>query len=174
MNKHDFFTISIRGMVAYCVLCLENYVLEAYTDHNFAPVLRLAWDVIGPEGYIDQNADRYMEAIPEYLFEFDDYEAAEFEYLTKAEFDGLRMLLNPDDSTLGLVMHRIYDVAMCYAYTAVATPPKEAVDLVFDVVSALRACGTSLPSFDLVREFSFDEFDGWGVHITPGALSQIL
>lgn len=174
MNKRDFFSISIRGMVAYCVLCLESYVLETYADRDFAPVLRLAWNIVGPEGYIDQNADRYMEAIPEYLFEFDDYELAEFEHLTKTEFDGLRRLLNPDDSTLDLVMHRIYDVAMCYAYTAVAAPPREAVGLVFDVVSALRGCGTPLPSFDLVRGFSFDEFDGWGVHITPEALSQVL
>lgn len=75
-----------------------------------------------------------MEAIPEYLFEFDDYEATEFERLTKTEFDGLRRLLNPDDSTLGLVIHRIYDVAMCYAYTAVEVPPKEAVNFVWDVV----------------------------------------
>ena len=51
MNKRDFFSISIRGMVAYCVLCLESYVLETYADRDFAPVLRLAWDIVGPEGY---------------------------------------------------------------------------------------------------------------------------
>lgn len=174
MNKRDFCNVSIRGMVAYCVMCLESYVLEIYPSRDLTPVLRLAWDIVGPEGYIDQNAGRFMEAIPEYLFEFDDYEEAEFEHLTKAEFDELRRLLNPDDSTLGLVMHRIYDIAMCYAYTAVATPPREAMDLVFEVVSALCACGTPLPSFELVRGYSSDEFDGWGVHITPGGLSQVL
>lgn len=42
MNKRDFFNISIRGMVSYCVLCLESYVLEACADHDFASVLRLA------------------------------------------------------------------------------------------------------------------------------------
>ncbi len=174
MNKRDFYNVSIRGMVAYCIMCLESYVIEAYPDHDLTPILHLAWNIVGPKGYIDQNADRYMEAIPEYLFEFDDYEAADFEHLTKGEYVEFRGLLNPDDSTLDLLMHRVYDVAMCYSYTAVADPPKEAVDLVFDVVSALRACGSPLPSFDLVSCFSFDKFDGWGMHISPKGLSRVL
>ena len=174
MNRRDFYDVSIRGMVAYCILCLESYVLETYTNHDFGPVLRLAWDIVGPEGYIDQNADRFMEAIPEYLFEFDDYEAAEFDHLTRREFDELRRLLDPEDSALNLVMHRIYDVAMCYAYTAVKVPPMEAVDLVFDVISCLKEHGMPLPDFELVRGFSFDEFHGWGVHISPEGLSRAL
>ena len=174
MNKHDFFNISIRGMVAYCVLCLENYVLEAYAERDFAPVLRLAWGIVGPEGFIDQSADRFMEAIPEYLFEFDDYEAAEFEHLTKAEFNELRELLSPDDSTLDLLMHRVYDVAMCYAYVAVPNPPREAADLVCDAIGALRERGIAVPDFELVRGFSFSEYDGWGTHISSEGLSRVL
>ena len=107
MDRHDFYGVSILGMVAYCIMCLESYALEAYPDHDLAPVLRLAWGIVGPEGYIDENAYRYMEAIPEYLFEFDDYETAEFEYLTREEFDELRCLLNPKDTTLDLLMHRV-------------------------------------------------------------------
>ena len=161
-------------MVAYCVLCLENYALEAYPERNFSPVLRLAWDIVGLDGYIDENAYRYMEVIPEYLFEFGDYEAAEFEYLTREEFDELRGLLDPGDQTLNLMMHRIYDVAMCYAYTAVDNPPMEAVNLVFDVVGCLREHGIPLPDFGLVRGFAFSEFHGWGVHISPKGLSRFI
>lgn len=174
MNKRDFYDVSILGMVAYCVMCLESYALEAYPDRDLAPVLRLAWGIVGPDGYIDENAYRYMEAIPEYLFEFDDYEAAEFEHLTREEFGEFRGLLDRNDETLGLLMHRVYDVAMCYAYTAVENPPREAVDLVFDVVSCLRKHGIQLPDFDLVRGFSFSEFHGWGVHINPEGLSMVL
>ena len=174
MNKHDFYGVSILGMVAYCVMCLENYVLEAYPGRDLAPVLRLAWGIVGPDGYIDENAYRYMEAIPEYLFEFDDYETAGFEYLTESEFNGLRGLLDPDDSTLDLLMHRIYDVAMCYAYTAVKVPPRDAVDLVFDSIGRLREHGIPLPDFELGRGFSFSEFHGWGVHVSPEGLSRVL
>lgn len=174
MDKRVFYSVSVRGMVAYCIMCLESYALEAYPDHDLAPVLRLAWGIVEPEGYIDENAYRYMEAIPEYLFEFDDYETAEFEYLTREEFDELRCLLNPKDTTLDLLMHRVYDVAMCYAYTAVEAPPREAVDLVFDVVGCLKEDGIPLPDFGLVRDFSPDEFHGWGVHINPEGLSRAL
>ena len=161
-------------MVACCIMCLESYVLEAYADRDPTPVLHLAWGIVGPEGYIDQNADRYMEAIPEYLFEFDDYETAGFEYLTESEFNELRGLLDPDDEVLGLLMHSIYDVAMCYAYTAVEVPPRDAVDLVFDSIGCLREHGIPLPDFELVGGFSFDEFYGWGVHINPEGLSRVL
>lgn len=174
MNKRDFYSVSIRGMVAYCAMCLEDYVLEAYPDRDLSPVLCLAWGIVGPEGFIDQSADRFMEAIPEYLFEFDDYEAAEFEHLTTEEFDELRGLLDPDDQTLDLLMHRVYDVAMCYAYVAVTNPPREAVDLTFDAIGALCERGIAVPDFELVRGFSFEEFDGWGRHISPEGLSKVL
>ena len=174
MNKRDFYNISIRGMVAYCNMCLENYILDVYPDRDFAPILRLAWAIVGDEGYIDQEADRYMEVIPEYLFEFDDYEEAEFENLTKEEFDELRALLDPDDEVLDLVMHRVYDVAMVYAYIGLPTPPREAVDFVWDVVGCLNEHGVPLPDFELVRSFSFSEFRGWGVHISPEGLSRVI
>ena len=174
MEKCDFYSVSIRGMVAYCTMCLESYVLAAYADRDLSPVLRLAWDIVGPEGHIDQNADRFMETIPEYLFEFDDYETAEFEHLTKAEFDEFRGLLSPDDQTLDLLMHRVYDVAMSYAYAAVANPPREAADLVCDAIGALRERGIALPDFELVRGLSFDEYDGWGAHVSPEGLSRII
>ena len=174
VDQRDFTCVSIRAMVAYCIMCLESYVLETYADRDLAPVLRLAWDIVGPEGHIDESADRFMEAIPEYLFEFDNYEAAEFEHLTREEFDELRGLLDPDDQILDLLMHRIYDVAMCYAYVAVANPPREAVNLTFDAVGALRERGIALPDFELVRGFSFDEYGGWGAHITPEGLSRII
>ena len=150
MDRRDFTCVSIRGMVTYCVMCLENYVLEAYADHDFAPVLRLAWDIVGPDGYIDENAYRFMEAILEYLFEFDDYGAAGFEHLTESEFNELRGLLDPDDEVLGLLMRRVYDVAMCYAYVAVEAPPKEAADLVWDVASCLKSHGVPLPDFGVL------------------------
>ena len=161
-------------MVAYCIMCLENYLLDRYPDRDFSPILKLAWDIVGPEGYIDQSADLYMEVIPEYLYEFDDYEAAEFEHLTPAEFDEFRRLLAPDDPTLDLLMHRIYDIAMKYAYVGLPNPPKEAIGLAWEVVGALRQSGVDLPDFDCVRSFSFDQFHGWGEYISPAGLSRIL
>lgn len=174
MDKRDFYDVSIRGMVAYCVMCLENYVLEIYPDLDLAPVLRIAWAIVGDKGYIDLNANRYMEVIPEYLFEFDDYEAAQFDYLTEEEFDMFRQLLNPDDPALNLVMLRIYDIVMAYAYFGLPTSPVEAAELVLDVIECLQGHGVPLPDFELVRGFSFSEYHGWGVHISPEGLSRVL
>ena len=91
-----------------------------------------------------------------------------------SEFDELRRLLDPDDQILDLLMHRIFDVAMCYAYVAVANPPREAVNLTFDAVGALRERGIALPDFELVRSFSFDEYDGWDARQPRGVVSDPL
>lgn len=174
MNKHDFYNVSIRGMVAYGIMCLENYVFESYPDRDFSTVLHLAWSIVGNGGYIDQNADCYMEAIPEYLFEFDDYDAAEFEHLSEEAFIELRALLPRNDKLLDLLMHRIYDIAMCYAYTAIPIPPKEAVNLIFDVIGQLKSQNIMIPDFELVSRFNISEFDGWGTHISPEGLSKVV
>jgi hypothetical protein len=61
-----------------------------------------------------------------------------------------------------------------YAYTAVEIPPREAVDLVFDVIGCLEEHGVPLPDFELVRGFSFSEFHGWGIQISPEGLSRVI
>lgn len=63
---------------------------------------------------------------------------------------------------------------MCYAYTAVETPPREAVNLVSDVVNCLGKRGIQLPDSELVRGFSFSEFHGWGIQIRPEGLSRAI
>ena len=94
-----------------------------------------------------------------------------FEHLTENEFIELRGLPNPDDEVLGLLTHRIYDIAMCYAYTAVETPSQGAVNLVSDVVGRLGKHGIQLPDSELVRGFPFSEFYGWGIQVRPEGLS---
>ena len=43
VDKRDFYSVSIRGMVAYCIMRLENFIPEAYPEQDFSPVLRLVW-----------------------------------------------------------------------------------------------------------------------------------
>ena len=63
---------------------------------------------------------------------------------------------------------------MCYAYIAVETPPREAVNLVSNVVDRLGKHGIQLPDSELVRGFSFSEFHGWGIQIRPVGLPRTI
>lgn len=174
MRKKDFNNISIRGRVAFGIMCFERYVRTEYAKRDFAPVCRLMWDIVSDKDYIDASAERYMEVIPEYLYEFDTYEEAEFEFLSAEEFAAMRALVPADDSGLERIMHRIYDVAMEHAYAAVEAPAKASIDYVFEIAEVLEGNGIALPDVDAVKGFSYEVSGGWGAPIDCKGLSIVL
>ena len=174
MNKKDFNGISIRGRVVFAIMCFENYVIAKYPARQFDGVCALMWDIVSDKDYIDASAEKYMEIIPEYLYEFDSYEDAGFEYLTRDEFDFFSELIPSDDESLSLIMHRIYDIAMEHAYAAVDYPAKASIDLLFEIIDALKREGIKLPDIGLVRGFAFAESGGWGNPVSRKGLSRIL
>ena len=174
MNKKDFNNISIRGRIAYGIMCFEEYVSTKYPDKDFAPVCTFMWNIVSDKDYIDVSAERYMEIIPEYLYEFDEYEKAGFEFLTFDEFNAMRELVPNNDEALNIIMYRIYDIAMEHACGAITPPAKASIDLLFDIIEQINNCGISLPRAELVDGFDFGESGGWGSPISHVGLSRIL
>ena len=68
IQKEDFYNISIRGRIAYCILCLKKYADTVYPNDDFVSVYTMACRIIDGSDYVDEAAYRYMEIIPEYLF----------------------------------------------------------------------------------------------------------
>ncbi len=116
MNGKQFYDISIRGRIAYVILCFENYVKVKYPDIDMHPVLKMMWSVVDSSDYIDNSAYRYLEIVPECLFEKDYYSTDVFEKLTEDEYNKFTKILNGDDSDLNTIMMSVYDIAMEYAY----------------------------------------------------------
>ena len=174
MRKKDLNNISIRGRVAFGIMCFERYVKARHANRDFTPVCRLMWDIVSDRNYIDASAERYMEVIPEYLYEFDSYEEAGFEFLSRGEFEAMRALVPPDDPDLECIMHRIYDIAMEHAYTAVDAPARASIDRVFEIAEVLEGNGVALPDVGAVKDFSFEESGGWGSPISHEGLSIVL
>lgn len=174
MNKKTFYGISIRGRVAYAIMCFEEYVIAKYPERDFSPVSKIMWNIVSASDSIDISAEKYMEIIPEYLYEFSVYEDADFEYLTKEQFLSLREIIPSDCEDLNVIMHRIYDIAMEHAYAAIDVPAKESINLLVEVIAILQKDSIRLPEMKKVEDFSFEESMGWGKPITPKGLSKIL
>ena len=174
MDKKDFNNISIRGRVAFGIICFEKYVTAKYPNAEFAPVCELMWSIVSDKDYIDVSAERYMEIIPEYLYEFDAYEDAGFEFMSAVEFNAMRKLIPPDDDTLNLIMRRIYDIAMEHAYAAIMPPAKESIDMLFEIIQSLETQGIEVPDIEMVTSFTFTESGGWGAFISYDNLSKVL
>lgn len=174
MNKTIFNNISIRGRIAFCIMCVENYMKSTYPTANFSVVSKLMWNIVGDSDYIDNSAYHFMEIIPEYLYEFDSFVDSDFEYISEIEYEACKDLLSPSDETLNLIMHRIYDIAMEYAYEAIPTAGKKTIDYLFDVINILEERHIPLPDIASVLSSTFDQHDGWGDFIRYSGRSLYL
>lgn len=169
MNKKDFYNISIRGRIAYAIMCFEAYAKVRYPTRDFTPVCTLMWDIVSDKDSIDISTEKYMEIIPEYLYEFPDYKDADFEYLSKDEFDSMHKIIPSDCGSINSIMHRIYDIAMEHAYIAFEAPAKSSIDLLFDVIAILRQEKIPLPDISKIQKYAFNESGGWGVSVKTTA-----
>ena len=173
MKKSDFYPISIRGRIAYGILCMENYLAMKYPNTDFSHMLEKAWSIVSSEN-IDERAYEFMEIIPEYLFEFDNYTDAGYEYLSEQEYDIFIEIIPRSDETLNLIMHRIYDIAMNNAYAGFTAPAKETVALLFDIIDALKNAGIQLPDIKSVSNCDYSTYNGWGDFVSPLGLSTVI
>ena len=76
----DFHTISLTGRLCYLFMCFEQYVTACYPEKDWTLVAQKCWQ--WTNHYWNEGCDIYAQIIPEFLFEFDDYEQ------TNEQFDG--------------------------------------------------------------------------------------
>ena len=169
MNSKKFVDISIRGRIAYVILCFENYVKVKYPDVDMQPVLRLMWSVVDSSDYIDNSAYKYLEIVPECLFEKDHYSTDVFEELTEDEYNRFTKILNSDDPDLNSIMMSVYDIAMEYAYTNITNHGNETYEYLDKVIAILNNNSIPLPDIDKVSMSRFSESEGWGHCLEPKA-----
>lgn len=167
---------SIRGRVAYVIMCFERYVTRKYPDKDMSRVAELMWKIIDDSDYIDNSAYRYMEIIPEYLFEAEDFVSSQFDYLTEQDYNYFTELLPvpENDIDLNIIMHKVYDIAMEYAYTVVELDQPETKEYLKEVSNILRKNDIELPNLSDIPKYEWDDTHGWGKCFDGRYLSIIL
>lgn len=165
MNKYDFKNISIRGRVAFAISCLNTYLKTKYPNIDFSSVLDLACKITEDSDYIDSCTEAFTEIIPEYLYEFDNYEDAEFEYLSKEAYESFISIIPKDDADLNLLMHSIRDIAWEYCYVALETNAPQTYRYLDSIIDTMNKLSLSLPDIKIFKKYEFSENDGWGRHI---------
>ncbi|MBQ9371603.1 MAG: hypothetical protein IJU03_05380 [Thermoguttaceae bacterium] len=168
--------LSIRGRVAYLIMCFERYVAQKYPDRDMTLPAEFMWNVVDGSDYMDEQAYRYMDIIPDYLFETDKYETSDMVNMSKDEYNVFVTLLprTEDDPDLNVVMHRIYDVAMRFVYTEVELDDPDTKEYLKEVDDILAKNGIEAPDIDKIPKSPPDECDGWGKFIDSKPLSIIL
>lgn len=176
MMKTIYDKLSIRGRVAYAIMCFENYVNFKYPDKDMSNVAEIMWKIIDDSDYIDNSAYRYMEIIPEYLFEAEDFVSSQFDYLTEQDYNYFTELLPvpENDIDLNIIMHKVYDIAMEYAYTVVELDQPETKEYLKEVSNILRKNDIELPNLSDIPKYEWDDTHGWGKCFDGRYLSIIL
>ncbi|WP_026522283.1 hypothetical protein [Butyrivibrio sp. VCB2001] len=180
MIREQLASISMNGRMAYGIMCVEQFLLSLYPDRDWTILSEQMWPVTNM--FWDEWNERFMEIIPKYLFEFENYKEAEFEYLSEndyAEFvklysgisDGEKEDVSDPVNFLLLALYRIEEV---YAYASIPGKGEECLDILDEMMSVLNDASVQLPDVNKVAFSSFDEKNGWGESFEGRDLSFVL
>lgn len=165
MDKYAFKNISIRGRVAYGISCLNTYLNTIYPDKDFSSLMDMACKITEDGNYIDVSTLAFMEIIPQYLYEFDNYKDAEFEYISEDQYNSFVSLIPKDDSNLNSIMLAIHETAYAYCYVSVEKNAPDTYPHLESLISIMNKLSLPLPDISLFKKYSFEESGGWGNHI---------
>lgn len=172
IKKYDFEDISMVGRFAYAIMCAERYAVAKYPEKEWKPLFTWMWK--GTSDYFDEWYYRFMEILPEYLYEFDNYEDAEYEYLSEEDYNYYVEFLNDIDKKMERLLAIPAEISMVYSYTSIPGNGKESIDLVHEAITILEDNNIKAPDPMRVEFSPFDQKNGWGENFDGTKLSIIL
>ena len=104
MDIYGFEEVSFVGRIAYGIMCAEEYLTQQYPCKNWILVFESFWKITNLDLW-DNWMDEVIEIIPQYLFEFNDYQSSDFEYLTSEKYNELKNLYNGTGSDVNSILN---------------------------------------------------------------------
>ena len=172
MNTSDFDNISMNGRMAYAILCIEKFFIAEYPKENWTELSKLMWGATSM--YWDEWDDKFIEIIPQFLFEFKTYEEAAFERITEEEYNSFVALLKDKPAIINQLLMKLQELHEVYCYSSIPGTGNEASNIVLDICAILEQARIPLPDIKAVTFSHFSEKDGWGNDFDGTKLSLIL
>lgn len=173
--------LSMTGRLCYLFMGIERYLTACYPERSWEPVARRMWQWTNV--YWNEGCDRYSAVVPEYLFEFNDYEKtnqlvldgmlSEEEYLElKNLFAGLTMGASEDEINQVLMLPVEFNYE-CEGtdFEEVNLPTLGILDKMQDFLSIHNIPATSIGD---VQNMTVEQRNGWGDFVDSEYLSIII
>jgi hypothetical protein len=174
MEENDFVTISIKGRVAFAICCLENAIKHFnYNPNEWRIVLEKLWAYTNIEFFDDWHYS-IAEILPESILEFDIYEEENFEYLEEEQFEMLQKLYNSSNATVKDIIKFIFDIGISEFYGRLENHGQRTLDKLKILINYMVSNGIQLPDINILKIFSYDDGDGWGINFDGTKYSSIL
>lgn len=170
-EKFDFTKISMNGRLAYTIMCAERYAKANYPLKDWRKLFAWLWKATS--SFYDEWYYRFMEILPEYLYEFDTYEESNFDYLSKEDYEFYYMLLKDVDNSMKTLIKIPADISMIYSYMPIPGIGEESIKLVYKSIKILEKKKIELPNPSQIAFSSFKEKNGWGKQFDGKKLSII-
>lgn len=171
-TNFNFSDISMNGRIAYAIMCAERYALSKYPEKNWKPLFTWMWKCTSD--YFDEWYYRFMEILPEYLYEFDNYKDAQFDYLSEKDYNYYSAFLRDIDKNMEKLIVIPTKIAMVYSYMPIPKEGKESIKLVYAAIKILEDNNINLPDPTTVAFSKFSEKNGWGNPFDGKVLSIII
>ena len=171
-KKYDFTNISMIGRFAYAVMCAEKYAVTKYPKKDWRPLFARMWK--GTSENFDEWYYRFVEILPEYIYEFGNYKDANFDFLSEEDYIYYVEFLKDIDKNMEELLVIPGNIAMLYAYTSIPGKGNESINLLKKSIRILEDNGIEPPDVKKFEFSSFNEKNGWGNNFDGTKLSIVL
>lgn len=177
----EWINLSLTGRLCYLFMCIEKYLVTCYPHKDWTPVAKRCWQWTNV--YWNEGCDMYSQVVPEYLFEFDNYEDA-----NRLAFDGelsekdylvLRKLFqgitsgSPEDE-INQVLRLPIDFNNECEGTNFKAADEPTLAILHKMQHFLSLHNISVPDINAVKNMTVDQKNGWGDFMDSEYLSIII
>ena len=172
MEIHEFKNISIRGRMAFGIICFEHAL--KHLNYDFED-----WDIILKELWSFTE----LEFIDEWLYAFAGYTASSilenlsfaekgFEKVAESEYVILKKLYNKADDLICDLTDILFWLGTTDLYGELVNNSLKTLEELEKIIGLMKVNNISMPLETLFRKFSYSEKGGWGNSFTRDAVFE--
>lgn len=156
----NFKEVSIRGRVAFAILCLENAIFHfGFDKYDWSFILGQLWSVtnskLGTWHYpLSECTGRSIIN--------DEDNIDDLEFLTKERFWELNSLYKKSNSSILRIIDLIFEIATRDLYASIVNNSPDTLEYLKQIILILEKENITFPDYKLVEKFSINEDGGWG------------
>ncbi|MGB3513539.1 MAG: hypothetical protein WBA93_30880 [Microcoleaceae cyanobacterium] len=162
MIEEKFRDISIRGRIAYMLLCLEALLKKNNdTRQGWDYLLEKFWMYTNIE-FLDDWQDIAAELLPDSIEEVSDFESGEFEYLDKENFYSIKLLYSKINEEHSELIETIYFMGTLELFGALVNNGEQSLKYLKKAHTLFKKNQIKFPAISSVSRFNFYKNNGWG------------
>jgi len=162
--KSEFKEISIRGRVAWCILCLENAIkFYGLEDLNWDFIFSLLWSYTN--GKVGNWHYPMAEAMPASILTTP-YSKRDMENLTESQYDELKKLYSSGNEVTNFIIDKVFEVGTRDLYSSIVNDSPDTIKYTEEIKEVMEKNKIPLPDISLFKKIPISENEGWGREFT--------